>query len=208
MSAWFRRGKADGRSRRELLEAFADDNGLIFVEKAGAPPRAGLFFSQGAAGYDEQRTIANVLRLPDGSLEAGEYHFIAPGYRGAISPDGGEYAIIRLARPVPPMLLHDNANVGRGPGFDARTPTKFKAMNGARFTLFAWPRHADDARAIVDQELIELLAGHKVELEFLDDTCVLYRHASIQIAEPRTWHWLVDVAHVLQARTGRTTFEE
>lgn len=197
-----RRYNVEAAPYRVRLEELAEANGLTYLPKAEAPAREGMFFSQGSPHYDEFRALADVVRWPDGALEVGEYHFMAPAYRGSASPDRGDYAVIRLGRAMPPMLLHAKANVGRAPGFDAREPIRFKASSGARFTLFAWVRDADLARAGVDQELIELLAGRRVELEFLGDRAILYTHAAFNKADPETWRWLLEVARLLQERTS------
>ncbi|MGX5695809.1 hypothetical protein ACWKWP_06395 [Agromyces soli] len=183
------------------LERFAESNGLELLPKAPAPAPEGMLFGQ--SGNDERRHLRDVVRWPDDMLEVGEYHFMQTG--GMYSPDmpaQRDYALIRLGRTAPSMVVHARANVTLAGGIDMREPTRFRARGGERLTLWAWRADTARARAIVDQQLVELLAGRHVDLEFLGDRAVLYSARPFDKADPETWRWLVEVARLLRARTA------
>jgi hypothetical protein len=182
------------------LERFAVSNGLALLPRVPAPAPEGMLF--GRSGHDERRHLRDVVRWPDDVLEVGEYHFIVTGYRGMESPGRWDYAQIRLGRPAPSMVVHARANASLAGLVDMREPTRFRARGGERLTLWAWRADTAHARAIVDQQLVELLAGRHVDLEFLGDRVVLFSARPFDKADPDTWRWLVDLARLLRARTA------
>lgn len=180
------------------LARFAEANGLTLLPSAPAPAAEGMLFGRGA----ERRRLEGVVRWPDAALEVGEYHAIERGYRGIESPLRLDYAVIALGRTVPGMLLHDRRNIGSAGLVEMREPTRFRTADGSRFTLWAWRADTTEALAVVDQELVELLAGHRVDLEFGGDRCVLWSTRPFDKADPETWRWLLAVARLLRARTA------
>ena len=189
--------------QRWRITGFAAANGLELVERETDPPAVGSVIGRGS----KNRRLEGVLRWPDRSLETGEYHATDVGYRGIESPVSFGYVRIALGGSAPPFLLDAKANNsmvdgGSIAGFvDMRDPTRRRAANGARFTLWAWKRDGERAAAFVDPELLDLLAARPVDLEVLGTEAFLYSPRLIPVTDPELWPWLLSVVDALRART-------
>jgi len=201
----------DGRAAPEWrvrLAGFARANGLEYVATEPDPDRRGVIFARG----DGRRRVDDVVRWPGGALEVGVYRYVVHGARGTETPWQWGYARFPVGGQAPDLLLDARANNTLSSGgalsdvADLRMSTALEAPGGERFTLWAWPRHADRARAAVDAELLALLArrpGGPIDLEVVDGVGYLYATHPLGTADPDTWRSVLAVARLLGARQNR-----
>lgn len=215
-----RTGSGDGDDAvdyRYRLDRFAAANGLEYVAVEPGPERRGALFSVG----DRDRRTENVVRWPGAELEVGEYRY--SGDRGTATPGRWWYARIRLDGELPELRLESNANrgflglgslrptVGDGPIADpgqtdgagaAAGTARLRAGDGERFALHARQRDGDRARALADEQLLDLLVRLYVDLEIAGGEALLYSQEALGGLDPADWSGLVEIARLLRARAG------
>lgn len=137
------RETTDMPTRLWRLSELAAANDCTVTPLETDPERVGTLFK---AGTSARRLETVILRPADG-LEVGVYRCNVAGAKGTQSPWTWHFVRFPLSRSAPDLLLDAQGSSKLAVFLDQREPLKLRAANGRKYTLWAWRKASERARA-------------------------------------------------------------
>lgn len=196
------RGQSGTWARYLRGDEFARANRMKFEPHSPVPAYQGAIF-----GIGSSRKVLTHVWSSDGPVaDCGTYCYTTGSGKNRTT-HRWQFAAVRLAGPLPHMLLDAKAN---NTFFGSNLPAAFHrnqriSLGGEfdeHFDLYCPQSYGHDAFYVFTPDLMAQLIDQTsaFDVEFVDDWMFLYTRQDLSVTDPGTWHRLARISDTITAR--------
>ena len=193
------------KKRITKIAAFAQANGLVFMQKA--PPRGmkGMIFDQGRDG-----TITEALTFPDG-VELGNYRYITGSGKNQTTHNF-RYIRVALNKSLPNMVLDAKHNNFLGMTnlpdvYHSSQKLQLEGDFNEYFDLYAPEQYGRDALYVFTPDVMQSLIadGRKYDMEIVDNELYMYQPIFVNLSSEQDLKEVLKSVNVISSELRNQT---